>query len=296
MIINSRYIDINSIYFGKEPPLTIGQRPGFELPDIDFTSPILDTRIVYQGPAHFYFAADGTLKMSAANEYPLEYRNGVAIGRHEPEPATVNYMRGNQYESIGPASMGTADWTYGGQVASVVPSPLGAFNEATSNPNGLLSGVYNEANSTFIAPVIASPSPTDYELITRTANNPVVSLLRWYVTRVSTTDYLYGRANAVPVGQIVASVIRKVDATNVHSDLAQLEMGFLATSPVITPLNGSASRPGSTLTILTNNAKQLTIYYSNGDIVQIDNPGATYTINQSTKNWSERYLQRISFI
>lgn len=296
MIVNSRYIDINSIYMGKEPPLLIGRRPGFELPDIDFTSPTLDSRIVYQGPPHLYFAQDGKLKLSAQNEYPLEFRNGVAVGRHEPEPGTVNYMRGNQYESIGPASMGTADWTYGGQVANVVDSPLGAFKETVSNPAGLLTGIYNEVAASFIAPAVAGPAPADYTVVARTAINPSVSLLRWYVARVGATDYLYGRANDVPVGQIVASVIRKVDATAIHSVLAQLEMGFLSTSPVVTPLNGTASRDQSTLSVLTNNAQQLTIHYSNGDTIQIDNPGPTYTLNQSTKNWSERYLQRISFI
>lgn len=300
MIINGRYIDINSIYFGKEPPLLVGQRPGFELPDIDFTLPQLDSRVVYTGPQHLYFAQDGTLKLSAQNECPLEYRNGVAVGRHEPEPATVNYIRGNQYDSIGPSSGASVDWSYGGQVATVADGPLG-FKEAAINPNDTLTGIYSEDTSTFIAPVIESPATQDYQLVTRTAVNTSVALLRWYVARVSTTDYLYGRAGNVPAGQVVASVLRRKDfggvpADRLYSTLAQLEQGFLATSPVVTPVGASASRPASTMAILTNNARQMTITYSNGDIVQIDNPGASYTINQSTKNWSERYLKRISFI
>jgi len=293
MISTTRYFDGQSIYIGAISPTAIG-KTGFDIPEINFTSPVLDPRIIYNGPPHMYFAQDGTLKMSAANEFPLEYRNGVAVGRHEPEKESTNLMRGNQYESMGPASQSTADWTYGGQVATAADSALG-FKEALTNPFGLLTGIFNEQTNAFIAAVQDSGAPTDWEIIRRPATNPAVSLLRWYVARVSSTDYLYGRANAVPVGQLVASVIRKADATNVHSVLAQLEMGTISTSPIVTPLNNSATRAASTLEIKTNNAPRIIIHYSDGTVSPISNPGPIYTFPVSTMNWGARYITKVEF-
>ncbi|TLU69590.1 hypothetical protein FFB58_00780 [Enterobacter sp. MF024] len=72
-----------------------GQTTGADLSDIDLTAATLDSRIKYQCmSSHAFIAADGTVQFASPDVWPLEYRDGIAIGRHEPEPQATNH---NQY-------------------------------------------------------------------------------------------------------------------------------------------------------------------------------------------------------
>lgn len=70
--------------------ISIGRAVKAGIKAIDLTAQSLDSRISYNGPTHLYWDASGKLATSTANVWPLEYRDGVAIGRHQPEPASTN--------------------------------------------------------------------------------------------------------------------------------------------------------------------------------------------------------------
>ncbi|WP_407224618.1 hypothetical protein [Enterobacter hormaechei] len=64
-----------------------------DLSDIDLTSSALDYRVSFSCASnHAYYSADGTIQFAAPDVWPLEYRNGVAVGRHEPEPQRTNLI------------------------------------------------------------------------------------------------------------------------------------------------------------------------------------------------------------
>ncbi len=69
-----------------------GNSGSADLSDIDLTSEKLDPRLKYQCASHHAFhAADGTIQFAEPNAWPLEYRDGMPVGRHEPEPQATNY-------------------------------------------------------------------------------------------------------------------------------------------------------------------------------------------------------------
>ncbi|WP_425133774.1 hypothetical protein, partial [Enterobacter hormaechei] len=62
-----------------------------DLSDIDLTSSALDYRVSFSCASnHAYYSADGTIQFAAPDVWPLEYRDGVAVGRHEPEVQSDN--------------------------------------------------------------------------------------------------------------------------------------------------------------------------------------------------------------
>lgn len=67
---------------------------------IDLTSPTPDPRITCISPGLRYFNESGALVAAAVNEWPLEYRNGVSVGRHEPEAAALNLITSLKLENI----------------------------------------------------------------------------------------------------------------------------------------------------------------------------------------------------
>ncbi|YCH28976.1 hypothetical protein M1D48_12245 [Erwinia sp. D4-22] len=259
---------------------------------IDLTASQLDSRLTYSGPTHSYMGADGKLRTSAEDEWPLEYANGIAVGRHEPEPAAVNYVPGVEYGKI--SRGGTSDdWNYGSAATPVIaPSDFGPA-AATTTVTGTLTAVYSEGTSSFIAAAQDGGSPAIWKRITRTFTNTSSALLRWYVSRVDANDYLFARCSSVPAGQYVASVYRKVTDTGLLSAAAQLETGSLATSPVISAAGVQGTRSASSVTVQTTGFSSLLLHFSDGTTSTHPVTGDTFTLPTATKNWAERYIQRI---
>lgn len=259
---------------------------------IDLTASQLDSRLAYSGPTHSYMGADGKLLASAENEWPLEYVNGVAVGRHQPEPAATNYVPGVEYGKI---SRGNAsdDWNYGSTATpAIAPSDFGPA-AATTTAAGALTAVYSEGTSGFIAPTLDGGSPPAWSRITRKFTNAGSATLRWYVSRVDSNDYLFARCNNVPAGQFIASVYRKVAANGLLSAAAQLETGSLATSPIISAAGVQGKRAASSVTVQTAGFSSLLLHFSDGTTTTHQITGDTFTLPTSTKNWGERYIQRI---
>lgn len=59
-------------------------------PPINLLASALDSRIVYDGPRVYYLNRNGNLVQSVANEWPLTFIDGKAVGRVPPEDASRN--------------------------------------------------------------------------------------------------------------------------------------------------------------------------------------------------------------
>lgn len=259
---------------------------------IDLTSSSVDPRVKYTGPAHTYLNSSGLIVTSAENEWPLEYVNGVAIGRHEPEPAAVNYVPGVEYSKISRGGT-TDDWNYGSTATPVIaPSDFGLAT-ATTTTGSVLTAVYSEATSSFIAAAQDGGSPSAWTRVTRKFTNASTALLRWYVARTDANDYLLARCGGVPAGQYIASVYRKVTSGGLLSAAAQLEAGSLATSPIISAAGMQGTRSASSVTVNTNNISSLKVVYSDGTSDTYQTTGNSFSLPTASKNWAERYIQRI---
>lgn len=280
-------------YFGMLPPLTFGARSGGEPPFnavIDFTAATLDPRVSYTGPAHSYIGADGAIKQSAANAWPLEYVDGVVAGRHEPEKASTNYMPSTNFESLGGVGS-NKDWIYAGTVTSE-DSTLGV-KALLAGATSVLTGVYSEATGNFIAAAEAGPTPAKWTLIKRTFNNARAAVLRWYPARLDSTVYLYGRTASVPVGDMVASVMRMVTANNVQSAITQVEPGSIVTSPIINGEGVSGSRAAASAVINEPLATGATVTFSDGTTTTLTASSGKIAIPIATLDWRKRFIKQI---
>jgi len=256
---------------------------------IDLTAPTLDPRISFSGPTHFYWSENGVMLESAENSWPLEYQNGAAAGRHEPEPEATNYQlmsRGDlavQSPVVGP-------WISLGLTLSTGVGPDGGDIGMTTTDCDLYA-IYDATAGAFIVPQ-TKPAPLDeWSRIVVPFSVGVESQIRTYTARASTTKYLYGLCEPVPAGGCVVSFYRR-ENTDLLTGLVQVEAGPLATSPIITG-DAISTRPASSVTINTGSASTITVRYSNGESDAYSTPGDSFTLPAAQRNWSERYITEI---
>lgn len=282
--------------FGILAPLMFGARAGnsgpvIQNPEISFLAASLDPRVRFSGPAHSYLSQDGTIKQSAANEWPLQYIAGSAVGRHEPERASTNYQPSTNFESI--ASLGpTEDWVYsGGTTVTVSDSSIGV-KAAMSNPGSIFIALYSEV-SAWIQQQLDPGDAGPWQSVMLKGSLPAASALRWYTARQGSALYLYGRTKAVPAGPVVASCYRKRSATSVDTALSQVEPGANRTSPIITGVGVTGSRAAMSAYIDEPLASSATVTFSNGSSVKLQAEAGRITIPVTTSDWSTRFITKI---
>ncbi|MBV4365907.1 hypothetical protein [Erwinia phyllosphaerae] len=263
---------------------------------INLLAQTLDSRVTYTGPSHSYISSDGSLKQSTANVWPLEYKSGVPVGRHDPESAATNYVPGVEYGNVGPTGSTAYDWNYGSSVPTVMQSDMGIASAVSSTASSL-TAVYSEGTSAFIAAATDGGSPAAWTLIKRQFTNSASALLRWYVARASSSDYLLARCSGVPAGSFTASVYRKVTSDGLLSAGAQLESGSIVSSPMISPTGQQLTRAASTVVISKyGSASSVVIYYSNGDTQTLSfGSASTVTVPVSALDWGTRYMTHIEY-
>jgi hypothetical protein len=307
----------DTIYIGSRPGLTgilprgaiiIGGAGGDPLRPIDMTSPTLDSRVNYQcASQHAYFADDGTIKFAEPNIWPLEYKNGVAIGRHEPEPERTNIVKYNarfaDVTAIGnPGRWGInrtdgvqsqTDTAPDGSQSLVVKLTVGgvaagqgvyatSYDSATTGMR-TISGWYKSSN--IVMRCFTEPLASDaYQIL-----QPTNTWQRWRVTR--DVDGISSYA-----GTIVFYSFNSIpdDNSKITGWGWQLENGSIATSPIMTNAN-SITRSAASATIITTNSSAITVHYSDSTTSVYDTPSDTFTLPVSNSDWGTRYIQRIEY-
>lgn len=302
MIITPEFPQINigqtdSLWFGRR---TSGPGP---IADIDMTATALDSRVTYTGPPHAYFGQNGQLFQSALNQYPLEYSNGAAIGRHQPEKASVNRITDRDFTGVSPAG-GAGPWIVAGNPTPVVtpPGTLPAgripYAKVTVINGWNIGGIFDiETNAFIVGPTSnfkVNPIPINNmdinSRISLSYTKAAPGSIRYYNTRLNATNYMYGLFGSIPAGNGVFSQFFSQDATNRYSGLCQAEEGLIATSP----FNGN--RAQSTVLIDTQGASSLTVFFSDGTTLPINAPSNPWIVPQATQDWGLKYIQKITFV
>lgn len=262
------------------------------IPAIDLTASVLDSRVQYLcDSAHLYWGQNGSLQTAPANTWPLEYKNGIAVGRHEPEPAATNYqkqMRGDLTVLSGQAgefirsatlSLGAGVGPDGGAIGSTLLAQVG-------------SGIYSEATSSWLIGPIDLTISANWQRYYQTFS--ASGVIRTYTARSTALLFAYGLATLPAAGTYTASHYRRSDGLNMLTGFVQIEQGSLATSPIITA-NDVLTRNGSSVQIQLNGATGIVIRYSDGTSFTAAVSGSTYSLPLASKNWGERYITRIEF-
>ncbi|AUY25503.1 hypothetical protein [Mixta calida] len=274
---------------------------------IDLTASQLDSRLAYSGPTHSYMGADGKLLASAENEWPLEYVNGVAVGRHEPEPAATNLFGSIMLENMTslPGSDGFTEYRESGSGS--------VFHRTQFRTSGALSGnityslmlMHRGRNNLAFRAGFLGNTFQNIGINNRQVGYVGSGYVSASTTIVSDETFIFraafpyfGANNGLltsPTSVTDDSVPTGITDTAVGFSAAypQIEAGTLATSPIISAAGVQGKRAASSVSVQTTGFSSLLLHFSDGTTTTHQITGDTFTLPTSTKNWGERYIQRI---
>ncbi|MFW0766708.1 phage head spike fiber domain-containing protein [Trabulsiella odontotermitis] len=298
---------------------------GEPAPDIiNMTLAALDPRLTYTGPAHYYFNSAGVLTLSAENEWPVEYRNGVPMGRHDPEPSATNILTSSRqfsalattglFNAVVTDAAGTGiDGTATSAMSmTVTPDTRGGYVRVSggkalagewfsfsvfykkSDPVVIRTDIYDAAICLMNA---SNFSFTETIAAGKTGHVDVESWGDW--CRVTCSNlFLADTTASLPA---YCDMVRFLGSSQAGSpfttlvDMMQIEKTELSTSPVTTT-GAAATRTESSLTMDTTGVSYIVVGYSNGSSVNYDTPDDTFTFPTATENWGVRYISAIEVI
>ena len=282
------------IYVGMLPPPDIGPAVTGITP-VNFLAETLDSRVSYQGPEHYYWNASGVLALAAVDEWPIEYQDGEAVGRHLPEKAATNLLPSTNFDSLTSTSAASQDWVIApGTTWTVQDSGLGV-KEVIGASDATKTMVYNNNRAAAEAAALEQGSPTSWTLVKRIFTNQLASALRWYPARYSATQYLYGLSASADAVDLVASCLRKVDASGVHTALPTLEAGSVVTSPIVNGVGESRSRTASSVVVTEPSAGSAVLRYNDGTTESLSPVDGVFTLPVSVADWGSRWVTSLTF-
>lgn len=298
-------------------------------PPINMLASTLDSRIVYDGPQVYYINRNGNLVRSAANEWPLTFIDGVAVGRVPPEGGSINYQIGGL--GIGWVSIfnripltSTEDSVYQGNLAGTV-TPTTENNSHFLYAKSLGDSVI-DVGETYTATVILkangvqfiqvywnagstgiSSRYSNFDLINKAVSGTATSA---FITEISdgwvlcsTTTIATGDGSSlssISVASIpsMASTRLPSYASDGESSFsvasAQVEKNPFATSPIVTDASPSARQTASAK-VVTSGATSIDITYSDGSVVNVQAVDGYAAIPQADSAWGSKYITRIDF-
>lgn len=279
---------------------------GNDLSDIDLTSATLDPRLTFQCVSqHAYYDSDGLIKFAAPNEWPLEYRDGIAIGRHEPEPQRTNVITDSLLTAdvLPGSSSGAADWrSYRATANDFVTAPDGRqARVVTITADGVGSGIYQRAS------LLNAAFPISISAYCKTSSACSV-----YAERGTGGRIVFGaaagwqRGTGVITGaesSYAGTLVAYSTADNKNGDTfalcgLQAEAGEFATSPIITTPGVAATRAAAFAFVPNPGllATAARIYYTDGTTYDIEFSGAASgEIPPASLPWATRYIEGISY-
>jgi hypothetical protein len=314
----------NAIVIGRAP--CSGNAGGADLSDADLTAARIDRRVKFQCASHrAYHAADGTIQFAEPDVWPLEYVNGVPVGRHEPEPQATNALRHTTDFTQWPAANSTVTMSteklFADHPAQVITASATAtytrvYQTPTLTAGGCVFTLFVKPGTTpYLHATIedstrAHSSHFYADLTTKTGgiisaagSLPVTVTVRgfdngWYIVTATATlpitslYYVYfGAANAPKTVAATAG-----DSINVG--FAQVEHGAVQTSPVPTSAAAATRAAAFASVRIYPGLTGLRISYNDGTTDTVTLPADTgdwYQLPAATLPWSTRYIQRISY-
>lgn len=291
-------------------------------PPINLLASTLDSRIVYDGPQVYYINRNGNLVQSAANEWPLTFIDGAAVGRVPPESASSNIL-------IKSSKLSDASWTktratvsdavdgfLNGGTFSLVPnqtndshlvyqSVSSAFAEGDVYTLSYVAKAYgyNYArlraadDAGFIADCVANLSTG--VIYAGAPGSDIAELGNGWYRFTETVAIRQGGASSLLLASWVYnnSAVGSFVGDGVSGILVcamQIEKSPFATSPIVTDASPSA-RPMASAKVVTSGATSIDITYSDGSVVNVPSVDGYATIPQADSAWGSKYITRIDF-
>lgn len=288
-------------------------------PPINLLASTLDSRIVYEGPQVHYISRNGNLVQSAANEWPLTFIDGVAVGRVPPEKAATNYSLNSsspllwRHTSILDISLVEDVDGYG------VPIGNGVSTVSRSNPINFLIGSFvslqNGDSITVQARVRGSNAICRMRFGTTSYKGGVTLNLDTGAVSGDSSNYT-GKAELLSDGFYYfyatavtdsaedwnASIQIVAGPTSSNIEIGQgfevqapqSEVGASPTSYVPSTSTAAYRGPASAK-VAMNGATSIDITYSDGSVVNVPSVDGYATIPQADSAWGSKYITRIDF-
>lgn len=290
---------------------------------INMLSSTLDSRIVYDGPQVYYINRNGNLVQSAANEWPLTFIDGVAVGRVPPDNGVVNFL--TQSSNLSETSWSrtrvnvirasdelSTDYTY-----SLIPTAVSGSHSVQQIVTGsfmdgskyTFSWCFKSYGYRFIRlrayddiGVLGDSvvDLSDGEVSSGASGTTVTNLGSGWFRVTETITFSSARGSAY-LG-IMAWVYNSATGSSFIGDgisgvlscAPQMERSSFATSPIIT--NASAvTRYSASAKVVMNGATSIDITYSDGSVVNVTAVGDYATIPQADSAWGSKYITTIKF-
>lgn len=287
---------------------------------INMLSSTLDSRIVYDGPQVYYINRNGNLVQSAANEWPLTFIDGRAVGRVPPEDASRNlYINSETWGGVRGRTFvqNNAEVSPRGDITMAKVAATTTNTEHFANDRSI--GVQQDELYSYSIFVKAASNPLN--LVLRVATgfaatatfNPVtgafvtnsgVNFVSRNAVRVSEDTYrvtMVFRAGAtgnyiirVQLASGVASIFAGTGENGIYVWGAQLEKSANTTSYVQT--SGTAEgRASASAKVVMNGATSIDITYSDGTVVNVPSVDGYAAIPQADSAWGSKYITTIKF-
>lgn len=287
---------------------------------INMLSSTLDSRIVYEGPQIYYINRNGNLVQSGANEWPLTFINGVAVGRAPSEAAAENII-------IESSDITDASWfkqrttsSYDGSLASSFAiTPNGDTGVHTVNQTvsaQILEGekytfsVFFKANGYDFVRLRAANQDTTHissVIIDLTSGTIVDGEAYSTITSIGggwyrATETVTGPSGGFSGLNLAVWVYRTATVSSFAGDgvsgiivsSPQIEKGEFSTSPIVTDASPVA-RPMASAKVAMSGATSIDITYSDGSVVNVTSVDDYATIPQADSAWGSKYITTIKF-
>ena len=264
---------------------------------IDLTAEVLDPRISYKGPAHFYLANSGALALCAENEWPLEYQNGQAVGRHAPEPAVTNLQPYSRAVTVSDYLVKSADLKF--LVDSTGAPDGGAIGRIPAACESYL--VSQDVESAVLVPQTRYALKSVWQRISHAVTVTKRSRIRLrYGQHEATSPAIWLTQNPnygqwLPAGNYAVSwFVKAGDGATFPAGFAQIESGSICTSPVVNETAATSSRAAATVTIDTNGFRMITVRYTSNYVESFGALGNVSTLRVAQRaHWGTRYIRQI---
>ena len=292
---------------------------------INMLSSTLDSRIVYNGPRVYYINRNGNLVQSAANEWPLTFIDGVAVGRVPPEDSSSNLfvesdnpLKWNKSPALGITTSlaGTTGKPTGTCTASITRTD--PYNVILSNyysrqleqpltmscrikgdnsrcrlrfgtTDGFKKGVLLDLASGMVTGAISGgglPSGTSYYLRKDSDG------FYYFSATLSATESAEWSGGIQMVPLVGDTEI--IAGATFDLQMVQVEAGATPTSYIPTTEN-TVTRPSASAKVVMSGATSIDITYSDGSVVNVQAVDGYASIPQSNSAWGSKYITTIKF-
>lgn len=292
-------------------------------PQINLLASTLDSRIVYDGPQVYYINRNGNLVQSAANEWPLTFIDGVAVGRVPPEVSVTNrflyssnfsssnWKKGLVSVSVSETGVLTAAGTY--DVTATATSGNHLINQTIDVSVGVGDKVtfsfFAKANGYDFIRIYVRELPTvlgsavvdlrDGSIYSGPGGTDVTDVgggwFRISETITATEDKTMSiRMDAWIYSNGVTGSFTGDGVSGVKLSAATVEVNQNTTSPVITDA-AVVTRTAASAKVVMSGAASINITYSDGSTVNVPAVDNFAVIPQADSAWGSKYITRIDF-